>query len=428
MPTTITGNVAIASSTNASPIAITTAEPHQLSTGNSVNITAHLINTAANGTWTITVTSGFSFTLNGSTGNGVGGATGYVTTYPASFPVPSDGDPDAAASVIAAFQALANQVGFLNLAGQTWAQEIFTTAGSHTWTVPLGAVGPAYVTGCGAGGGGGGGATGPTTSAETSLGGGGGAGAIAQTQYATLTPGATVTVVVGNSSGNGGAAGTAGLSGPSSSFGSLVFPGGMGGPSSATIVGSSQEGYLPGGGTVTGSVYAPLPALTTGGPPVGLPTGLGNGGTAVTATGGGQAASFAGCPSLGGSGGGGGTQGAATSSDLGGGGGGGGGAGPYGPGGGGGGGGGGGTATGGAAGAAGGSGASAGTAGGAGGVVSNQGGAGGAGGSPAANTGAGGGGGGAGGMGPTTGGTGAAGADGGTGYISVLYLTTTSGV
>jgi hypothetical protein len=31
-------------------------------------------------------------------------------------------------------------------------------------------------------------------------------------------------------------------------------------------------------------------------------------------------------------------------------------------------------------------------------------------------------------MGPTTGGTGAAGADGGTGYISVLYLTTTSGV
>jgi hypothetical protein len=67
---------AIASSTNASPIKITTAAAHGYSTGDKVSIIGHLVNTAANGQWTITVVDADEFTLNGSVGNGVGVATG----------------------------------------------------------------------------------------------------------------------------------------------------------------------------------------------------------------------------------------------------------------------------------------------------------------------------------------------------------------
>ena len=71
--------MSIASSTNASPIEITTADNHGLETGMQVVIASHATNTAANGTWTITKVSATKFTLTGSTGNGVGGATGTVT-------------------------------------------------------------------------------------------------------------------------------------------------------------------------------------------------------------------------------------------------------------------------------------------------------------------------------------------------------------
>ena len=67
----------ITSSTNASPIVITLAS-HGYTTGDTVVITGHTTNTKANGTWEIiSVTSG-TFSLTGSTGNGVGGATGTV--------------------------------------------------------------------------------------------------------------------------------------------------------------------------------------------------------------------------------------------------------------------------------------------------------------------------------------------------------------
>lgn len=68
--------VAIASSTNATPIAITTSAAHGYSTGDTVFICDHTTNTNANGTWEITVTGSTTFTLTGSTGNGVGGAAG----------------------------------------------------------------------------------------------------------------------------------------------------------------------------------------------------------------------------------------------------------------------------------------------------------------------------------------------------------------
>jgi hypothetical protein len=77
----------ITGATNASPIAITTTLPHGLATGNRVTIAGVTGNTAANGTFIITVTGANTFTLNGSTGNGAyvsGGtwsATGLVDSY-----------------------------------------------------------------------------------------------------------------------------------------------------------------------------------------------------------------------------------------------------------------------------------------------------------------------------------------------------------
>lgn len=69
---------AITSSTNASPIEITAAA-HGYSTGQKVTIVGHAVNTAANGTWKITVTGTNTFTLDGSTGNGIGAGTGFVS-------------------------------------------------------------------------------------------------------------------------------------------------------------------------------------------------------------------------------------------------------------------------------------------------------------------------------------------------------------
>lgn len=71
--------MSIASSTNASPIEITTGSNHNLETGMAVIISGHLVNTAANGTWTITKVNATKFTLDTSTGNGIGAGTGTVT-------------------------------------------------------------------------------------------------------------------------------------------------------------------------------------------------------------------------------------------------------------------------------------------------------------------------------------------------------------
>ena len=60
----------ITAATNASPIAVTTGAPHGLSTGAGVFLTGVLGNTAANGSWVVTVTGASTFTLNNSIGNG----------------------------------------------------------------------------------------------------------------------------------------------------------------------------------------------------------------------------------------------------------------------------------------------------------------------------------------------------------------------
>jgi hypothetical protein len=69
----------IASSTNASPVEITTSGNHGLATGDTVVISGHLTNTGANGTWVIIYVSPTKYTCTASVGNGVGGATGTAT-------------------------------------------------------------------------------------------------------------------------------------------------------------------------------------------------------------------------------------------------------------------------------------------------------------------------------------------------------------
>lgn len=71
----------IASSTNATPIVVTTSSAHNFKVGQRVRIENHATNTAANGVFTIQAVGGSTLTLQGSSGNGVGGATGTVKLY-----------------------------------------------------------------------------------------------------------------------------------------------------------------------------------------------------------------------------------------------------------------------------------------------------------------------------------------------------------
>jgi hypothetical protein len=73
--------VAIASSTAAMPAAITTSAVHGLISGNTAEISGHLINTAVNGIWVVTVTSTTVFTVP-VLGNAVGASTGVVSLQP----------------------------------------------------------------------------------------------------------------------------------------------------------------------------------------------------------------------------------------------------------------------------------------------------------------------------------------------------------
>lgn len=67
--------VNIQSSTNATPIVVT-APGHGLVNGDFTHIASHTVNTNAKGLWRVANVSGDTFELEGSVGNGVGGATG----------------------------------------------------------------------------------------------------------------------------------------------------------------------------------------------------------------------------------------------------------------------------------------------------------------------------------------------------------------
>lgn len=107
--------LAISSSTNATPIVITTGSNHGYATGDSVVVENHATNTNANGRRTITVLASNTFSLNGSVGNGVGGATGYVIDYAVNplIVVPSGGDTRNASSVSSPMEGIANNTPWL---------------------------------------------------------------------------------------------------------------------------------------------------------------------------------------------------------------------------------------------------------------------------------------------------------------------------
>lgn len=76
----ITGPITnVSAATNASPIQITTATAHSLTTGQTATLAGILGNTAANGNFVVTVINSTQFTLNGTTGNGTYTSGGTVT-------------------------------------------------------------------------------------------------------------------------------------------------------------------------------------------------------------------------------------------------------------------------------------------------------------------------------------------------------------
>lgn len=145
---------AISSSTNASPIVVTTSTTHGYANGDVVQIENHATNTNANGLWTIVVLTSNTFSLTGSTGNGVGGATGYAIDYSLQplLTLPSGGDTRNVSSVNTPIEGIGNfapylfqRVGASRLywAGQAGAGSMFgatsaTALNSSTWTALTG--------------------------------------------------------------------------------------------------------------------------------------------------------------------------------------------------------------------------------------------------------------------------------------------------
>lgn len=70
--------ISITSTTNASPIVVTTSTSHGYSNGDWIYLASHSTNTNANGLWEIAGVTSTTFQLVDSTGNGTGGATGNV--------------------------------------------------------------------------------------------------------------------------------------------------------------------------------------------------------------------------------------------------------------------------------------------------------------------------------------------------------------
>ncbi len=116
-------SISIASSTNATPIVVTTVDPsianvlragpqHGFVVGQTVTIADHLVNTNANGSWVVSAVggttagdTGTTLTLTGSVGNGVGAATGTVSA-PGFY---LDGDPGVSGNISSTLVNLDNE-------------------------------------------------------------------------------------------------------------------------------------------------------------------------------------------------------------------------------------------------------------------------------------------------------------------------------
>lgn len=108
--------VNISSSTNASPIVVQTSASHGMKSGDVCDISNHLGNLNANGIWTITFVDATHFSLNGSTGSGVGTASGAVQplTFTGNVSLnPVNGDPYDASTYIPGMSCLADRTAYL---------------------------------------------------------------------------------------------------------------------------------------------------------------------------------------------------------------------------------------------------------------------------------------------------------------------------
>jgi hypothetical protein len=126
--------VQIVSSTFDTPIVITTYTAHGLASGDTVNVYGHAGNFAANGEWAANVLSTTTFALyypsgTPSVGTGVGTTSGFVQSLAlgATYPIPSDGDLDNAASVNGALEALGDRTAMLSAQIGKW-RELDTVA------------------------------------------------------------------------------------------------------------------------------------------------------------------------------------------------------------------------------------------------------------------------------------------------------------
>jgi hypothetical protein len=129
-PTTGANNrTAILSSTNAAPIQVTMSSAPGWNDQDTVEFEGHATNTGVNGVFVVTQISGTIYSLNGSTGVAVGGATGYGTDYsltPA-FTVIGDGDLLQASALNPPVEGVANYGPFLyRLAGKYRLYNVFS--------------------------------------------------------------------------------------------------------------------------------------------------------------------------------------------------------------------------------------------------------------------------------------------------------------
>ena len=131
----------ILSSTNSAPIQVTIATPVAWSDQDTIAIENHQTNTNANGMWVVTKISSTIFLLNGSTGNGVGGATGTGQDYSLTpvLTVMGDGDALTAPNLNPAIEGTANIGPFLyQMSGKYRLYDIYSVQfGDQASSIPV---------------------------------------------------------------------------------------------------------------------------------------------------------------------------------------------------------------------------------------------------------------------------------------------------
>ncbi len=129
-----TQSIAVTSSTDTTPIVVTLPAGHGFVAGDSVTISGHTTNVAANGTWVLSAAAATTVTLTGSIGSGAGaGASGTIVFSDPLYPVPD-------CKVWVAFEALTNdcyiRIGGAATAGTTADNGVLIKASATPGSMP----------------------------------------------------------------------------------------------------------------------------------------------------------------------------------------------------------------------------------------------------------------------------------------------------